>query len=297
MNAAPVVHAKNISLTFGGASPVVDNFNLDVCPSEIMTILGPSGVGKSSILRVLAGLQRPAAGQVFVNQAPLQQPHPLVAMAFQHPALLPWLTVRQNVAFGLNFKSQSRSPDALSAQRVDDALADVGLTDAAGKYPDQISGGMAQRAALARCLARQPQVLLLDEPFGALDEVTRVRMQTLLLQLRQRHKLAVVLVTHDIDEALLVSDRVGLLAGAPASLTHQWLLGRADHLAPRDLLQDTFVAQRVEMLKALRQGMTAGSTRESGQAALSTSRSNPTPAAAASSRHTQPQSKEYAHVL
>ncbi len=282
----PCLSAKAIDLTFGDQHPVVTNFNLQVRRREIVSIVGPSGVGKSSVLRVLAGLQRPAAGVVMVGETACLKPNPKVALAFQSPALLPWLTVRQNVAFGLDFKSQQPIPRAARELRINHALAEVGLTNAASKYPSEISGGMAQRAALARCLAREPDVLLLDEPFGALDEITRQSMQALLLAARERHQMAVVLVTHDIDEALLVSDRIGLLAGAPAQITHQWQLGPTASLQQRDLLCEKMVSLRVDILKALRDSTSNPLTPDS-------TASVATPALNQPNQYPQ----EYAHVL
>src|SRR5690606_12583570 len=152
----------------------------------------------------------------------LNGPHPRVAVAFQDPSLLPWLSLEQNVGFGLDF---ARQPNRTGAQRqalIDQAIAAVDLQHARERYPSELSGGMAQRTALARCLAREPHVLLLDEPFGALDEVTRADMQQLLLNLIRERQTAAVLITHDIDEALLLSDRILLLGGTPAHTLDQW---------------------------------------------------------------------------
>ncbi len=251
----PILQLQEVALAFAHDTPVLQGLNLTVARGDIVTIIGPSGVGKSTLLRTLAGLNQATAGHVYVGGDLLKSPKPNVAIAFQHPGLLPWLTVAQNVAFGLDFKSQPRLGAHVRQQRVTSALAEVGLTHAASRMPHEISGGMAQRAALARCLAREPDVLLLDEPFGALDEVTREHMQALLLATRARHQMAVVLVTHDIDEALLVSDRIVLLSGAPAQISHQWTLA-GNH---RDLLSDPYVALRVEILKALRQNMPSAS--------------------------------------
>ena len=198
---------------------------------------------------MLAGLQKPAAGRVQLLGQPIDGPHPRVAVAFQDPSLLPWLSLVKNVAFGLDFARQPTLDKATLQQRVDDAIAAVGLSHARDFMPAQLSGGMAQRTALARCLARQPQVLLLDEPFGALDEVTRADMQQLLLGVIHQRRTAAVLITHDIDEALLLSDRILLLGDTPARTLGEW---RIDLPQPRAELVEELGALRVEILLTLR---------------------------------------------
>lgn len=190
---------------------VLSNVNLEVAPGELVSILGASGAGKSTLLRIAAGLIAPHAGSVRVDGAPLDGPRPDVALAFQDACLLPWLSVERNVAFGLGFHRQPKLPPREREARVHAALHAVGLAHAAHFAPRQLSGGMAQRAALARALARAPRTLLLDEPFGALDELTRFDMQRLLVSIVRESRAATLLVTHDIDEALLVSDRVAVL--------------------------------------------------------------------------------------
>jgi len=246
------ITAHRLSLSLDGQRSLLSDVSFAVAPAEIVCLLGPSGVGKSTLLRVLAGLWPASQGQVSIDGQVVNRAHPQVALAFQEAGLLPWLNVAENVAFGLNFKSQPKLERRTRQQRIDEALAQVGLPDAHGLYPDQLSGGMAQRVALARCLARQPKVLLLDEPFGALDEITRAQMQSLLLSIRAKHQTAAVMVTHDIDEALLVADRVLLLAGSPAALVEQWSISTAH---PRDSLDADFIARRVQVLSALRHAM------------------------------------------
>lgn len=247
-----VLSAKSISLAYGTSRPLIADFSLDVGAGEIVTVLGPSGIGKSSLLRIFAGLQSSNGGQIFAGDEEVTGAHPRVAMAFQDPSLLPWLTLEQNVAFGLDFKHQPKISAEVRQARVDLAIREVGLEHARQRYPRELSGGMAQRTALARCLARQPSVLLLDEPFGALDEVTRESMQALLLRVREDLGTAAVLITHDIDEALRVSDRIVLLEGTPAHVFGQWTLGRAQE---RDLLDPSVQALRLEILQALRRSI------------------------------------------
>jgi len=253
MASAPVLAARDITLRYpGAAQPVLSGLAVALQPGEAVTILGPSGAGKSSFLRVLAGLEAPSSGRVTMSGVPLTSVHPRVAIAFQDPSLLPWLTLEKNVSFGLDFKHQPRLAAGEKKARVDAAIAAVGLEHARHYYPTQLSGGMAQRTALARCLARNPKVLMLDEPFGALDEITRGEMQRLLLHVVLERRPATLLITHDIDEALLVSDRVLLLAGTPAAIIGEW---RVELPKPREDFVDELGILRIDILKALRAAM------------------------------------------
>ncbi|MBO4123134.1 ABC transporter ATP-binding protein [Cupriavidus gilardii] len=252
---APVLRAHDVALAYGGRAgrAVFEHVDLALHAGEVVSVVGPSGAGKSSLLRVLAGLQPAAAGVVEMNGRPLRGVDPGIAVAFQDPCLLPWLSVGQNAAFGLDFRRQPARSRAERRALVRRTLEAVGLAHARHLYPAQLSGGMAQRVALARCMARQPKVLLLDEPFGALDEVTRADMQALLRGIVQTHRPATLLITHDLDEALLLSDRIVLLggrAGTTATIAHVWRLDRSLGQEP-DL--DAVDRMRVDIVRHLRQ--------------------------------------------
>ena len=198
----------------GTATTVVAGIDLEVAAGEIVALLGPSGCGKSTLLRQVVGLDVPTTGQVLIDGTPVTGADARCAVAFQEPRLLPWRTVAQNVALGLPHGTDR----ATGRRRTRELLDLVGLGDCLHLRPRQVSGGMAQRTSLARALARNPGVLVLDEPFGALDALTRLRMQDLLLDVHAAEPTTVLLVTHDVDEALYLADRVVLLGrpdGAP----------------------------------------------------------------------------------
>ncbi|MGW6885227.1 ABC transporter ATP-binding protein [Streptomyces goshikiensis] len=226
------VRLEGLSVSYGGtrrrnagasgAAPVLDAIELDFASGSFTALLGPSGCGKSTVLNTVAGFVRPTAGRVTVAGTPVDGPGPDRGMVFQHYALFPWRTARGNVEFALKRLGLSR-PER--RRRALAALAEVGLAEGAEKPPAQLSGGMRQRVALARALAAEPEVLLMDEPFGALDALTRTRMQELLRELWQRTGTTVLFVTHDIDEALALADRVVVLGGSPGRVL-------ADHALP-----------------------------------------------------------------
>ncbi|MCB4768679.1 ABC transporter ATP-binding protein [Ancylobacter sp. Lp-2] len=196
----------------GTVLEVLDDVSLHVAPGEFVALLGPSGCGKSTLLRLIAGLEPPTRGTLSEAGQPITGPHPSRVVVFQDPTLFPWRTVRRNVAVGPEAQGTLKQ----SQQRIDEALALVGLTKFAKAYPHQLSGGMAQRVALARALVNDPDVLILDEPLGKLDSLTRITMQAELVSLWRREGFTAILVTHDVEEALFLANRVIVFSDRPA---------------------------------------------------------------------------------
>jgi len=206
-----ISHAFDID---GNVLPVLDDVNFTVKPGEFIALLGPSGCGKSTLLRLVAGLEAPRSGVLREDGDPVTGPFPSRVVVFQDPTLFPWRTVWNNVALGLEAQGILKS----QRQRVDAALDLVGLSQFRNAYPHQLSGGMAQRVALARALVNDPKILILDEPLGKLDSLTRITMQAELVALWQRKGFTTLLVTHDVEEALFLAYRVIVFSDRPARI-------------------------------------------------------------------------------
>lgn len=200
----------------GDRTVILNDINLTVGSTEYISIVGHSGCGKSTLLRIVGGLETITAGTVEIEGRPITKPGADRMMVFQHYALLPWLTVRENIRLAIDEVLKTATP-AEKSDLVNEHIEMVNLAAAADKYPDQISGGMKQRVGIARALAVRPKVLLMDEPFGALDALTRGKLQRQVLDIWESHRQAVLMVTHDVDEALYMSDRIVLMTNGPAA--------------------------------------------------------------------------------
>ena len=230
------------SKRFGNRHALAD-VSLSVASGEIVALVGASGSGKSTLLRLLAGLEAPTSGRALFHDAEIDGPLPEIGVIFQEPRLLPWLSVADNVGFGL-----AHLDAAERGRRVNRALDRVGLAAYAKALPRELSGGMAQRVSIARALVGQPEVLLLDEPFSALDAFTRTDLQDHLLDLWREDRPTLVLVTHDLDEALVLADRVVLLAGPPGRIFAE----RSVSLArPRERTSAAFQEEKRQLLSTL----------------------------------------------
>jgi len=251
---APVNHAA-VPITVSGVSKkfratdgsylwVLEDVTMSVKAGELVALVGPSGCGKSTLLRLVAGLESPDGGEIMAGDERITGPSAQRGLVFQDPSLFPWLNVRRNVEAGLVAQGVLRERRG----DVDELLQLVGLDGFARSYPHQLSGGMAQRAALARALVNHPRILLLDEPLGALDAFTRMRMQDEILRLWQARGTTMLLVTHDIDEAIYMSDRMVIMSPRPGRIeqTLEVTLPR-----PRSRTDEAFLAMRRQVLEML----------------------------------------------
>ena len=212
---------NNVSVRFKQGRNSVDavsNVSLTIHPGEFVVLLGPSGCGKSTLLNAIAGFHTPAEGAIRLNGEPVTRPGPERGMVFQHHSLFPWKSVLENVAFGLKMRGIASSERRDAAR---DILKWVGLNGFEKHYPAQLSGGMQQRVGIARVLVNQPSVMLMDEPFGSLDAQTRLLMQELLLNIWEKFKTTVIFVTHDVDEAILLADRIIVMSSRPGRVKAQ----------------------------------------------------------------------------
>jgi nitrate/nitrite transport system ATP-binding protein len=218
INGAEFLEIENIVKSYpnpgGGELVVLDNINLSIASDEYISVIGHSGCGKSTLLKMVAGLEKPTSGMVRLEGKEVRKPGAERMMVFQHYSLLPWLTVTENVRLAVDEVLKKASPIE-KKQIVSEHLAMVNLTQAANKYPDEISGGMKQRVGIARALAIRPKMLLMDEPFGALDALTRGKLQRQVLDIWENNPQAVMMVTHDVDEALYMSDRIVMMTNGP----------------------------------------------------------------------------------
>ena len=232
-----------VAKRFGGLR-VIDDFSHTFTQGELVALVGPSGCGKSTLLHIAAGLEKPSAGSVFTDGRPVAGPHPERMLMFQENALYPWLTLVQNVALALELQKVDKRT---ARARAVSWLAKVSLAGFEDFYPHQVSGGMRQRAALARAFIAEPKALLLDEPFGALDALTRLTLQDVLRDLIREQAPTVLLVTHDVDEALFLADHILVFSPRPARVLKAF--GLAHHQKTHDLSE--FAAMRREILGLL----------------------------------------------
>jgi nitrate/nitrite transport system ATP-binding protein len=198
----------------GGRTIILDDINLTIGAEEYISVIGHSGCGKSTMLRIIAGLDKPTSGWITLEGKEIRKPGAERMMVFQNYALLPWLTVKENIRLAVD-EVYKKATNAEKVDSINEHLAMVNLTEAADKYPDELSGGMKQRVGIARALITRPKMLLMDEPFGALDALTKRKLQAQVLEIWENHRQAVMMITHDVDEAIYMSDRIILMTNGP----------------------------------------------------------------------------------
>jgi sulfonate transport system ATP-binding protein len=246
-----------VGKTYANQVRALDNISLSVDPGEIVAIVGGSGCGKSTLLRLISGLDTPTEGAVRLDGDRITGPHEKIGIVFQEPRLLPWLTVADNVGFGI-----ADRPRAEREERVATALKRVGLPEKAKVWPRELSGGQAQRVAIARALVPRPEVLLLDEPFSALDAFTRIDLQDHLLDLWADFKPTLIVVTHDVDEAIVLADRIIVMRPMPGRLFDEII---ADMPRPRDRQSAAFDFAKRRVLAALDRSLNRAPSADDGE--------------------------------
>ncbi|HET9418607.1 MAG TPA: ABC transporter ATP-binding protein [Chthoniobacterales bacterium] len=251
------VAAYNLSMRFPGKRrgeeiEVLENVSIDVAKGEFVCIVGPSGCGKSTLLNIVAGFLEPTSGSVIVEGEPVHGPDPRRIFVFQENGVFPWLNVRENVGFGLRKQKQTER-DATIARYIDM----VGLGGFENAYPHELSGGMRQRVEIARALAARPDIIYMDEPFGALDFLTRLKMRADLIRIWQSEKKTILFVTHDIEEAVQLSDRVFVMTPRPATIQE---IVEVDLPRPRHLDSPDYLAKRDRIFSVMGMSLRVGET-------------------------------------
>ena len=252
-----MLEINRVSKTYPGDVRALDGLSLTVALGEIVVVVGGSGCGKSTLLRLVCGLDAPTSGKVVLDGEPISGPHEKIGIVFQEPRLLPWLSVADNVGFGLEHRPRHERDGRVAAQ-----LERVGLSDKAAVWPRQLSGGQAQRVALGRALVTRPEVLLLDEPFSALDAFTRVDLQDHLLDLWADSRPTLLVVTHDVDEAIVLADRVVVMRPRPGRLQEEIV---TDLPRPRDRQSAAFDFAKRRVMAALDRSLGRRASVDDGQ--------------------------------
>jgi len=255
MTAAPAISVRNLWMSFPGKRPgesihVLEDINASVAPGEFVCIVGPSGCGKSTLLNIIGGFLNATAGDAVVEGQPVSGPDPRRIFVFQENGVFPWLTVRENIGFGLRGKSEDERQ-----QIVAHYTEMVSLTGFEGAYPRELSGGMRQRVEIARALAANPDIIYMDEPFGALDFITRLKMRADLVRIWQSEKKTILFVTHDIEEAVQLADRVLIMSRRPATIQEAVTI---DLPRPRDLDSPGYLAKRDHIFHAMGMSLRVG---------------------------------------
>jgi NitT/TauT family transport system ATP-binding protein len=252
--AGPIIEVRGLRMNFAGkTAPIVvlENIDLEVSRGEFVCIVGPSGCGKSTLLNIIAGFLKPTSGEVLADRAPVSGPNPHRIFVFQENGVFPWLTVEQNIGFGLNQLSpEERAPIVRRYVEM------VGLTKFEKVYPRELSGGMRQRVEIARALAANPDIIYMDEPFGALDFLTRLKMRADLTRIWQEERKTILFVTHDIEESVQLADRVIVLSPRPGRIQKDLAV---DLPRPRDLDSSAYLETRDEIFHTMGMSLRVGS--------------------------------------